>query len=178
MTGPASGWRTAVVIIASTRAATGVYPDRTGPVIVEWLTARGFVVDGPLVRSDGPDVAAALRQAVGVPDAPSALGAGAAGERAPAADLVITSYTLLRLEAEHYRALPCSALFLDEAQFVKNYRSATYQAVRRVGAVRTFVITGTPLENSLMDLWSMLSLAAPGLFPRPESFTERYRKPI
>src|SRR5690606_27326819 len=94
------------------------------------------------------------------------------------ADLVVTSYTLLRLEAEHYRAMPWSALFLDEAQFVKNHRSATYQAVRQVGAVRTFVITGTPLENSLMDLWSMLSLAAPGLFPRPESFTERYRKPI
>lgn len=94
------------------------------------------------------------------------------------ADLVVTSYTLLRLEAEHYRAMPWSALFLDEAQFVKNHRSATYQAARQVGAVRTFVITGTPLENSLMDLWSMLSLAAPGLFPRPESFTERYRKPI
>ncbi|GGK69739.1 DEAD/DEAH box helicase [Ornithinimicrobium pekingense] len=94
------------------------------------------------------------------------------------ADLVVTSYTLLRLEAEHYRALPWAALFLDEAQFVKNHRSATYQAVRRVGAVRSFVITGTPLENSLMDLWSMLSLAAPGLFPRPETFTQRYRRPI
>ena len=73
------GPRTAVVIIASTRAATGVYPDRTGPVIVEWLTARGFEVVGPLVRADGPDVAAAVREAVGAPGAPSAPRVGAAG---------------------------------------------------------------------------------------------------
>ena len=99
-------------------------------------------------------------------------------EAVGAADLVVTSYTLLRLEAEDYRALPWSATVLDEAQFVKNHRSATYQAVRRVGAPRTFAITGTPLENNLMDLWSMLSLAAPGLFPRPEIFHERYRRPI
>ncbi len=99
-------------------------------------------------------------------------------EAVGAADLVVTSYTLLRLEAEAYRALPWSATVLDEAQFVKNHRSATYQAVRRVGAPRTFAITGTPLENNLMDLWSMLSLAAPGLFPRPEIFNERYRRPV
>ena len=95
-----------------------------------------------------------------------------------AADLVITSYTLLRLEADDYEALPWSGVILDEAQFVKNRRSATYHAVRRLGATRTFAMTGTPLENTLMDLWSMTSLAAPGLFPRPEAFTERYRKPI
>ena len=47
MTGPQPGPRTAVVIIASTRAATGVYPDRTGPIIVEWLIARGFEVGWP-----------------------------------------------------------------------------------------------------------------------------------
>ncbi|WP_237565734.1 DEAD/DEAH box helicase [Ornithinimicrobium cerasi] len=95
-----------------------------------------------------------------------------------AADVVVTSYTLLRLESEGYEALPWSGVVLDEAQFVKNYRSATYQAVRRVCGPRTFVITGTPLENNLMDLWSMTSLAAPGLFPRPEVFTHRYRRPI
>ena len=94
------------------------------------------------------------------------------------ADLVITSYTLLRLEGQGYADLPWSAVVLDEAQFVKNHRSATYQAVRRLGVRRTFALTGTPLENTLMDLWSMTSLAAPGLFPRPEVFTERYRKPV
>ena len=78
-TGLTPGNSTAVVIIASTRAASGVYPDRTGPVIVEWLTTRGFEVTGPQVCADGPDVAAALRQSVGA--APGSV----------AADLVITS---------------------------------------------------------------------------------------
>jgi molybdenum cofactor synthesis domain-containing protein len=58
--------RTAAVIIASTRAAAGIYPDRTGPLIAEWLTARGFDVTGPNVVADGPDVERALRDAVGV----------------------------------------------------------------------------------------------------------------
>ncbi len=57
--------RTAVIVIASTRAAAGGYPDRTGPVIHEWLTARAFTVTGPLVRADGPDVAAAMLDGIG-----------------------------------------------------------------------------------------------------------------
>jgi molybdenum cofactor synthesis domain-containing protein len=57
--------RTAVVIIASSRAAAGVYPDRTGPVIESWLSERGFTVTGPRVVPDGPDVGAALQEAIG-----------------------------------------------------------------------------------------------------------------
>ena len=52
------------VIVASTRAATGVYPDRTGPIIVEWLTGRGYEVPAPVVVPDGEPVGAALRDAV------------------------------------------------------------------------------------------------------------------
>ncbi|WP_344470062.1 MogA/MoaB family molybdenum cofactor biosynthesis protein [Nakamurella flavida] len=52
------------MVIASTRAATGVYPDRTGPVIRDWLAARGFTVAEPQVVADGPAVGAALRTAV------------------------------------------------------------------------------------------------------------------
>ena len=55
----------AVVLIASTRAATGVYPDRTGPVIAQWLQDRGFSVQSPVVVADGPQVEAELRSAVG-----------------------------------------------------------------------------------------------------------------
>jgi molybdenum cofactor synthesis domain-containing protein len=58
--------KSAVVLIASTRAATGVYADRTGPVIAQWLADRGFEVDGPIVVADGPDVEAQLRTAIGV----------------------------------------------------------------------------------------------------------------
>ena len=55
--------RTARVIIASTRAAAGVYADRTGPVIVEWLTGRGYDVPAPVVVADGGAVGEALQTA-------------------------------------------------------------------------------------------------------------------
>lgn len=56
--------RTAVVVVASTRAAGGVYPDRTGPIIVEWLRAAGFYSFGPVVVPDGPPVGEAIRAAL------------------------------------------------------------------------------------------------------------------
>ena len=94
------------------------------------------------------------------------------------AHIVLTSYTLLRLEAEAYAGLEWSAVLLDEAQFVKNHASKAYQAVRRLRARVKVALTGTPLENNLMDLWSLLSITAPGLFPHPQAFTEAYRKPV
>ena len=94
------------------------------------------------------------------------------------ADVVITSYALLRIDFDSYDALAWSALVLDEAQFVKNHQSKTYQAARRLPARFKLAITGTPLENSLMDLWSLMSITAPGVFPDPTKFTETYRKPI
>jgi superfamily II DNA or RNA helicase len=94
------------------------------------------------------------------------------------ADVVVTSYALFRLEADAYRDLPWSALVLDEAQFVKNHQAKTYQCARRLPAPVKVAITGTPLENGLMDLWSMLSIVAPGLFPSPARFTEVFRTPI
>jgi SNF2 family DNA or RNA helicase len=94
------------------------------------------------------------------------------------AQLVVTSYTLLRLEADAYAELDWSAVLLDEAQFVKNHRSQAYRAVRTLRSRVKVALTGTPLENNLMDLWSILSITAPGLFPHPQAFTEAYRKPV
>jgi superfamily II DNA or RNA helicase len=94
------------------------------------------------------------------------------------AHLVVTSYALLRIDEQAYRDLPWSGLVLDEAQFVKNSQAKTYQCARRLPAPFKLAITGTPLENSLMDLWSMLSITAPGLFPNPQRFSDLYRKPI
>lgn len=94
------------------------------------------------------------------------------------ADIVVTSYTLLRLDEDEYAAQAWSAVIFDEAQFVKNRQAATYKAARRLRARVKFAVTGTPMENNLMDLWSMLSIATPGLFASPETFGELYRKPI
>ncbi|HET9872667.1 MAG TPA: DEAD/DEAH box helicase [Propionibacteriaceae bacterium] len=94
------------------------------------------------------------------------------------ADLVITSYTLLRIDFDGYQSIEWAGMILDEAQFVKNHRAKTYQCARRLDAGFKLAITGTPLENSLMDLWALLSIVAPGLFPHPGRFSDLYRKPI
>ncbi len=93
-------------------------------------------------------------------------------------DVIVTSYTIARLCEEEFIAQDWAWVVCDEAQFVKNHASATYKAVRRLRAPSTIAITGTPLENSLMDLWALMSIAAPGLLPDPERFGQVYRKPI
>jgi superfamily II DNA or RNA helicase len=104
-------------------------------------------------------------------------GAGLA-ELAEGADVVVTSYTLFRIEAEGYRSVHWSALVLDEAQAVKNHESRGYAAVRALPAPVKIAITGTPLENSVIELWALLGLVAPGLFPSLQRFTAHYRIPI
>jgi SNF2 family DNA or RNA helicase len=99
-------------------------------------------------------------------------------EEIAGASLVVTSYALFRLEFDQYQSQRWEILLVDEAQFVKNHQGKTYQCVRRLDATTKVAITGTPLENSLMDLWSLLSIAAPGLYPDPKRFSETYRKPI
>ena len=94
------------------------------------------------------------------------------------ADAVVTSYTLLRLDFESYGALPWAGLVLDEAQYVKNHHSKAHACARKVAAPFKVAITGTPMENNLMELWSLLSITAPGLFPNPERFKEYYARPI
>ena len=94
------------------------------------------------------------------------------------ADLVIASYALVRIDDDAFRSVTWSGLILDEAQFVKNHQSKTYHCVRRLPAPFKLAITGTPMENSLMDLWSLLSITAPGLFPNPQRFASHYRRPI
>ena len=100
------------------------------------------------------------------------------GETVEGAQVVITSYAVARIDEVAFRSRPWGAVVLDEAQFVKNHQAKTYQAVRRLTARAKFAITGTPLENSLMDLWSLLSIVAPGLHPRPALFKELWAKPI
>jgi superfamily II DNA or RNA helicase len=100
------------------------------------------------------------------------------GELVAGADAVITSYALLRMDFAAYAELGWSALLLDEAQQVKNRQSKIYQCARRLAAPVKIAITGTPLENNLMELWSLLSITAPGLFPNPDRFRDYYAKPV
>ncbi|MEE2568812.1 DEAD/DEAH box helicase [Pseudarthrobacter sp. J64] len=93
-------------------------------------------------------------------------------------DIVITSYALFRIDYDSYAGRTWSGLVLDEAQFVKNHQSKAYQCARKLPAGFKLAITGTPLENNLMEFWALTSIVAPGLFASPQRFTEYYQKPI
>ncbi len=99
-------------------------------------------------------------------------------EHIAGADVIVTSYALLRIDFERYAQLDWSGLILDEAQFAKNHQSKIYQCARRLNVPFKLAITGTPMENNLMELWALLSIAAPGLFPSPERFRDYYARPI
>jgi len=94
------------------------------------------------------------------------------------ADLVVTSYTVARLDQDEFQAVEWAALILDEAQFVKNPATLQHRAIAALRADVTFVVTGTPMENSLRELWALLRLAAPGLFPSARKFRQEYIQPI
>jgi superfamily II DNA or RNA helicase len=93
-------------------------------------------------------------------------------------DIVITSYALFRIDYEAYASREWAGLVLDEAQFVKNHQSKAYQCARKLPAAFKLAITGTPLENNLMEFWALTSIVAPGLFSSPKRFAEYYQKPV
>jgi superfamily II DNA or RNA helicase len=104
--------------------------------------------------------------------------AGRTIDEVATADVVVTTYTLFRLEAAAYSTVAWAGLILDEAQYVKNHQAKTYRCVRELAAPFKLALTGTPMENNLMELWSLLSITAPGLFPDPKRFAEQYARPI
>ncbi|MCB0894276.1 MAG: DEAD/DEAH box helicase [Nocardioides sp.] len=97
---------------------------------------------------------------------------------AAGADVVVTTYALLRLGQERYAGVGWGGLVLDEAQQVKNHRGKTYGAVRSVDAPFRLAVTGTPFENRLMELWALLSITTPGLYPWPRAFTQHVVRPV
>jgi len=97
---------------------------------------------------------------------------------AAGADILITSYALFRLDFPAYNGLDWAGLILDEAQFVKNHASKAHQCAVDLKTPFKLAITGTPMENSLLDLWSLLQIVAPGLFASSRRFTEEYVRPI
>lgn len=84
-------------------------------------------------------------------------------------DLVITNYALLRRDFSRLAATRFRALILDEAQFIKNPDAQLTKLVKQLPAQHRLALTGTPLENRLLDLWSIVDFASPGhLGPRQE----------
>jgi len=93
-------------------------------------------------------------------------------------DIVITSYALLRRDIDTLREIKFSAAVLDEAQHIKNPETQNAQAAFALRAKHRFVLTGTPMENSVRDLWSSMNFALPGYLGNRNDFRERYELPI
>ncbi|MBP1970964.1 SNF2 family DNA or RNA helicase [Virgibacillus natechei] len=87
-------------------------------------------------------------------------------------DVWITSYATLRQDIELYRELTFQTLILDEAQFIKNYATKTSQAIREIRAGRRFALSGTPIENSIEELWAIFQVILPGLMPSQRNFKQ------
>lgn len=92
--------------------------------------------------------------------------------------LVVTTYGLLRRDAELLASIDWSVAALDEAQNIKNASSATARAARALRASHRFALTGTPVENRLAELWSILEFANPGLLGPLEAFRRDFALPI
>lgn len=90
----------------------------------------------------------------------------------------ITTYPLIRKDVDIYKAQIFDACFIDEAQFIKNPTSLGAKAVKAVQAKHRFALTGTPIENTLSELWSIFDFVMPGFFGRYRQFEECYEKPI
>ncbi len=93
-------------------------------------------------------------------------------------DLIITSYGLIRRDAGRYREFEFDTVVLDEAQHIKNRQTQNAQAVKAVRSTHRLVLTGTPLENSVLDLWSIFDFLMPGYLGAAKDFRERYELPI
>lgn len=97
------------------------------------------------------------------------------GEGAP--DIILTSYATLRNDIQGFGEGSFGFLILDEAQAFKNPASQTFRAVKKIQARHRFSLTGTPLENNLLELWSQFDVLMPGLLGSRNHFIKTYCTP-
>lgn len=93
-------------------------------------------------------------------------------------DVLITSYPLIRRDIETYETIMFHTVFIDEAQFIKNAGSLSAQSVKRLQTKNRFALTGTPIENSLSELWSIFDFLMPLYLLSHAKFVNQYEKPI
>jgi superfamily II DNA or RNA helicase len=121
--------------------------------------AQRFLPDLSVLAIDGPDRA---QRFATIPDY----------------RLVVTSYALLRRDIESYKGMTFAAVVLDEAQHIKNPDSQNAKAACALTAQSRFILTGTPVENSLRDLWSLFEFILPGYLGSRQDFKDRYETPL
>lgn len=93
-------------------------------------------------------------------------------------DLIITSYGLIRKDKALFKEITWSRLIIDEAQNIKNPASAQTKVLYGLSADSRIALTGTPIENRLMDLWSIFNFLNPGLLGTQASFRKKFELPV
>jgi len=96
----------------------------------------------------------------------------------PHADVVLTSYALLHRDIDALRSFPFRIVALDEAQSIKNPSAKVAQAARSLDADLRLCLSGTPVENHLGELWSLMHFLMPGFLGSQERFDAHYRRPV
>ena len=105
-------------------------------------------------------------------------GSDRAGALRQEAGLYITSYPLLRRDADLYRDIDFETVTLDEAQHIKNPDSQNAQTAMALRGRHRFALTGTPIENSIRDIWSLMHFLMPGYLGKRDDFRDRYEREI
>jgi superfamily II DNA or RNA helicase len=137
------------------------------------LTGRTLVVAPTSVLHNWASESARFRPALSV-----CLYHGTRRELDPSADIILTSYALLRLDIGMLSEIAWDTVVLDEAQAIKNPTSQVAQAAFKLKASFRMTLTGTPVENRLEELWSQFHFLNPGLLSGRRDFQDRYARPI
>ncbi len=92
-------------------------------------------------------------------------------------DVIVTSYELLRQDIDHYEEISFYCCTLDEGQYIKNSATQNSKAVKRIRCSQRFILTGTPIENRLSELWNLFDFLMPGYLFSHRVFVEKLEKP-
>ncbi len=93
-------------------------------------------------------------------------------------DVIVTSYPLIRRDVDLYSDIPFRFCILDEAQHIKNPQSQNAKSVKEISAENYFALTGTPIENSLTELWSIFDFVMPKYLLNHSKFIKKFERPI
>ena len=94
------------------------------------------------------------------------------------ADVIITSYDIARNDIETIRALNYNYCVLDEGHLIKNAKAKVSMAVKRINANHRLILSGTPIQNNVLELWSLFDFLMPGFLGTQQIFQDRFAKPI
>lgn len=133
-------------------------PSLTGHWEQEILQYAPFLK--PLVYAGGPSARAAIRFQI------------------PTADVVITSYDVCRNDIEHLLMHDFNYCVLDEGHIIKNASSKLTKSVKQIKAEHRLILSGTPIQNNVLELWSLFDFLMPGFLGTEKVFHEKFAKPI